>query len=137
MKINMVNFFGSDQIKSVQNGSKRIKLDQTGVSHISTNVTIKCYHICHENKHGQLFWIRSDQIRSKWIKLDYLNLNFSHINKKDDKIVPGVPGVPAHRSINLQSAANPDCPVYPVYPNNPLYCLSSLKLSILSRLSSL
>ena len=25
IRINMVNFFGSDQIKSVQNGSKRIK----------------------------------------------------------------------------------------------------------------
>ena len=46
-------------IRFVQNGSKWIKLDQIWISHLSKNVTIKNCHIYHENKHGQLFWIRS------------------------------------------------------------------------------
>ena len=130
----MVNFFGSDQIKSVQNGSKRIKLDQTGVSHISTNVTIKCYHICHENQHGQRFWIRSDQIGSKWIKLDYLNLDFSHIKRKIIKWSQG--SQPTGQSISslqqiqtvqsIQSIQTIHYIVYPVsnypfYPGYPVY----------------
>ena len=63
----MVNFFGSDWIRSVQNGSNLIKLDQIRISHLSKNVTIKSCHIYHENKHGQLFL---DQIGSDLSKMD-------------------------------------------------------------------
>ena len=42
------------------------------ISHLSKNVTIKSCHNYHENKHGQLFWIRSDQICPKWIKMDQI-----------------------------------------------------------------
>ena len=46
MNINMVNFFGSDQIKSVQNGSS---LD----FYLSKHVNIEKCHDYHENKHVQ------------------------------------------------------------------------------------
>ena len=75
----MVILFGSDWIRSVQNGSNLIKLDQMWISHLSKNVTIKSCHNYHENKHGQLFWIRSDQICPKWIKMDQIWI--SHLSK--------------------------------------------------------
>ena len=75
----MVTCFGSVQIKSVQNGSNLIKLDQIWISHLSKNVNLKRCHIYHEYKHGQLFWIRSDQICPKWIKLEQIWI--SHLSK--------------------------------------------------------
>ena len=83
MRIIMVNFFWLDQMKSVQNGSKWIKLDQISISHLSKNVNIKSCHIYHENNHGQLFLARSDEICPNWIKMDqtWSNLEFSPIKK--------------------------------------------------------
>ena len=127
MRINMVNFFGSNQIKSVQNGSSWvsfsrfstfstfskffhfstfykffiinlfaldnnkngnlflirfdqicpnwIKLDQIWISHLSKKCYYKTCHVYRENKlikHGQLFWIKSDQNGSKLIKFVFL-----------------------------------------------------------------
>ena len=66
----MVILFGSDWIRSVQNGSKLIKLDQTCISHLSKNVTTKSFHIYLRNNHDQLFLTRSDKICPKWLKLD-------------------------------------------------------------------
>ena len=66
----MVNFFSPDQMTSVQNGSKWIKLDQIWNSHLSNNVNIKSCHIYHENNHGPLFFTKSDKICPKWIKMD-------------------------------------------------------------------
>ena len=59
LRINMVNFFW---IRSDQICPKWIKMDQIWISHLSKNVTIKPCYVYHENKHGQLIWIRSDQI---------------------------------------------------------------------------
>ena len=56
--INMVNFFGSDQIKSVQNGSKWIKFGF--LTYLPKNVTIKSSYIYLE--FSQHFWTRSDQM---------------------------------------------------------------------------
>ena len=57
-------------IRSVQNGSNLIKLDQIGFPHQSTNVTIKSFHIYRKDKMAILFLIFLDQICPKWIKLD-------------------------------------------------------------------
>ena len=57
-------------MKSVQNGSKWIKLDQISISHLSKNVNIKSCHIYHENNHGQLFWTNSDHIGPYLSKMD-------------------------------------------------------------------
>ena len=84
----MVILFGSDWIRSVQNGSKLIKLDQTCIFHLSKTVTTKSFHIYHRNNHDQLFFLtRLDKICPKWLKLDqtWSNLEifyFFHILQK-------------------------------------------------------
>ena len=75
MRTNMVNCFGSDQIKSVQNGSNLIKLDQIWISHRSKNVNLKRCHIYHEKTWSTFFGsnqIKSVQNGSKWIKFEFL-----------------------------------------------------------------
>jgi hypothetical protein len=68
-------YFGFFWIRSVQNGSNLIKLDQIGYPHQSKNVTIKSCHIYRKDKNGcfffDFFWIRSVQNGSNLIKLDF------------------------------------------------------------------
>ena len=66
-------------IRSVQNGSNLIKLDQIGFPHQSKNVPIKICHIYRKDKNGSFAFDFLDQICPKWIKLDQIgfltNLN--------------------------------------------------------------
>ena len=70
-------------IRSVQNGSNLIKLDQTGFPRQSKNVAIKSCHIYRKDKNGcsasDFFWIRSVQNGSNLIKLD--QIGFPHQSK--------------------------------------------------------
>ena len=62
-------------IRSVQNGSNLIKLDQIGFSQQSKNVTIKSCHIYRKDKNGCFIWffrIRSVQNGSNLIKIDQI-----------------------------------------------------------------
>ena len=69
-------------IRSVQNGSNLIKLDQIG---FLTNQKMFLYKIVTlkiRMKIAILFWIRLDQICPKWIKLDQIGSNW--IKKDQD-----------------------------------------------------
>ena len=57
-------------IRSVQNGSNLIKLDQIGFPRQSENVTIQSCHIYRRDKNGCFVFDFLDQICPKWIKLD-------------------------------------------------------------------
>ena len=119
MRTNMVNCFGSDQIKSVQNGSNLIKLDQIWISHLSKNVTLKSSHIYHQSKHGQHFL---DQIRLNLSKMDQnvSNLDFKPIKKCYYKELSylRIRMVPAHGFQPMGSRFSPS-PRFPPSPRVP------------------
>ena len=65
-------------IRSVQNGSNLIKLDQIGFSRQSKNVTMKSCHISRKDKNGCFVF---DFFGSNLIKLDFLT-NLKMLLKK-------------------------------------------------------
>ena len=79
-RIKMAILFLIFWIRSVQNGSNLIKLDQIGFSRQSKNVTMKSCHIFRKDKNGCLVFdffgsdlSKMDQTWSNLIKLDFLN----------------------------------------------------------------
>ena len=80
-------------IRSVQNGSNLIKLDQIGFLHQSKNVPIKNYHIYRKDKNGcfvfNFFGLdlsKMDQTWSKWISHQSKNVTLKncHISEYKD-----------------------------------------------------
>jgi len=77
-RIKMAILFLIFWIRSVQNGSNLIKLDQIGFSRQSKNVTMKSCHIFRKDKNGCLVFdffgsdlSKMDQTWSNLIKLDF------------------------------------------------------------------
>ena len=77
-------------IRSVQNGSNLIKLDQSGFPHQSKNVAIKSCHIKDKNRCFVFDFFGSDlskmdQTWSNWISHQFKNVTIKscHIYKKD------------------------------------------------------
>ena len=75
-------YFGSDWIRSVQNGSNLIKLAQIGFLNNQKMFLYKVVTFTNWTKMAILFWLRLDQICPKWIKLDQIGSNW--IKKDQD-----------------------------------------------------